>query len=142
MDPRELTAEDVRYELEIIIKENPDRYGTTDGTPRRSNGSFCVYFKDEEGEGVGLGYKKGDQTKTLTTPVCIVGQWIEQYHPEFKEHNEMSYGIYNNEGVSAWEGCFQDDVQELLERAQIQQDQNIPWGDIDLDWNWREKGEA
>lgn len=124
MDPIvKLELEAVRDELETLINEYPDRYGTTNGEDPNEDysDSTCVYYLDGS---------------DMQVPVCIVGTWIERFHPELKEIPAIRSELITNVGVASWndvEELLPDDVTELLLTAQMQQDVGKKWGQIDLD---------
>lgn len=137
MKPSELTSSMVRGELERLINEYPERKGSllTDSSVDETN---CVYYADQEGEPVSFpSYIEDNITAimgsvALKTPVCIVGQWVDSFHPEFKEDEVIREVLYRNSTMRYAEIPFDPSVKLLLIRAQDQQDAGKPWGEIDL----------
>ncbi len=147
MKPSQLTATIVREELEHIINRYPHNTGMVDNikhyhdTGEEFNDPTCVYFTDQDGQMVtpiGNEVEKMPEDIVLTTPVCIVGMWIESFHPEFKENEVIRSVLIKNAtirsldetGATPWD----EDVQRLLYIAQDTQDRGKgSWKDIDLD---------
>lgn len=134
MQPSELTVTGVRMELEDLINKHPERNGMV-GTDYEGN---CVYYTDQNGEIVSFptyqvtDLNSLDYEVVLKTPVCIVGQWIEKFHPEFKEDEVIRNVLFRNHTMRHAEVPFDPAVKLLLTRAQDQQDAGKSWGEIDL----------
>jgi hypothetical protein len=139
MKPSDLTADLVRSELEKLIGDYPERTGNVLVDDGDYDEFTCVYYSDEDGYPVSMtGMYEEDaeafNTVILKTPVCIVGQWIETFHPEFKENDVIRSVLVRNATMRHSVVPFDPSVQELLQRAQDQQDvSNTTWGNIDLD---------
>lgn len=146
----EITADQVRVELEKIISENPGRVGSIkqrEYVDDDINDVTCVYFMDENGIPVNTEYCESLNTyeiPKLVTPVCIVGQWVQSFHPELKElmfevfikNTTMSYVLAEVEektDAQRTDYPLSAEVLEVLKEAQTQQDTGKLWANIDLD---------
>lgn len=135
MKPSQLTAMVVREELEFLISSYPNRVGNVVLDPVVDDTS-CVYYTDELGQPINVGQEEFGMDPALinfVTPVCIVGQWIESFHPEFKDDDVVREVLANNTTMRHAHIPFPETVKELLKRAQDHQDQGKAWGSIDLD---------
>jgi hypothetical protein len=139
MKPSELGAITVREELERLINNYPERMGSVVGSDY-DDSTTCVYFTDQDDVPVSFpAYQvEGDLDElvkgiALKTPVCIIGQWIESFHPEFKEDSVIREVLFRNATMRHADTPFTDDVKLLLTRAQDQQDLGYSWQNIDLD---------
>ncbi len=140
MNPRDFTADQVRVELESLIENYPDNNGRVmiqkkDYLGR--NEVACVYFLDENGDPITASSTYGTLRKPVfKTPVCIVGQWLEDFHPNLKNNDLIKNIILKNMTLNTLfenEIPFEDSVLELLGRAQRQQDSlGKVWSDIEL----------
>lgn len=135
MNPSELEVESVRWELEELIRLYPERRGTTVDGPDSDNDGICVYYTDEGGNVVdGMG-RSCSEPPLLVTPVCIIGTWIEMFHPEFKELPDVLSFLVNNHtlgGLPAGRIPFKGEVLALLDNVQSQQDYGGIWENIEL----------
>lgn len=144
MKPSELTAEAVRSELTSIIERYPDNTGEINIVRKNYNSGTeyndptCVYFTDEKGTAITptvMGEVLVDVV--LATPVCIVGQWIETFHPEFKDDEIIRGVLTRNATVRSLDymetNPLDPDVHRLLVIAQETQDRGGRWAAIDLD---------
>lgn len=139
MKPNDLVVDQVRQELEQLIRENPDRTGRVlveDDEFTVSKDYTCVYYTDENNRPVNTSEYWGEDDPVLKTPVCIVGQWIESFHPEFKEDEVIKGFLLTNNTIAAMrydgEVPFNEEVMTLLSFAQSQQDTGDPWRLIDM----------
>lgn len=146
MKPSELTADQVRFELEILIDKYPENTGMVDNikcfhdTGEEYNDPTCVYFKDDKGDMVTPNIHGNivDTNVVLDVPVCIVGMWIESFHPEFKEDEIIRDVLVKNATIRSMDHNetkpWDADVQRLLVIAQDTQDRGVgSWSSIDLD---------
>lgn len=144
MNPSELMVDVVRDELASIIERYPDNTGALDLTRVNSvNGEEsidpkCVYFTDERGVPItSLNYDLTSKV-VFAKPICIIGTWIDEFHPNFKEHNLIRMILVENSTVRSLRylgetAVFNPDVHDLLVHAQDTQDSgNGAWSDIDL----------
>ncbi len=142
MNPMELTVDQVRVELESLINKYPDRNGRVDASYGFSD-TYCVYFTDENGCPVSLTHFENPEQCRLVTPVCIVGQWIEDYHPVFKQDEVISRILHENSTLANMDEevvPFQREVWLLLAEAQSTQDsEGAHWVDIELVIDFAEK---
>jgi hypothetical protein len=152
MKPSELTADLVRYELTELIERYPDRTGAFEqvrcfmDTGEEYVDPSCVYYTDEVGMPISSAtHAENDTEVVFTTPVCIVGLWIESFHPEFKDNDLIRQILIRNSTIRSLD--YEDEkpwnagVQRLLVNAQDTQDRGgRTWSTIDLDVhpdNWR-----
>lgn len=141
MKPYELTVSIVREELTHLMNNHPERMGSVPVNDNDYDETNCVYYTDQNGEIISLpSYQVADLDSldgkvVLKTPVCIVGQWIESFHPEFKDDDVIRDLLFRNSTMRHSVVPFDPDVKELLVRAQDQQDAGKSWGSIDLDKN-------
>lgn len=139
MKPSELTTSIVREELKYLIDNNPGRMGSV--IVDDCDYTNCVYYTDQNGEAISISdyqvadLDSWDHEVVLKTPVCIVGQWIESFHPEFKDDEVIRDVLFRNHTMRHCNVPFDPDVKLLLTRAQDQQDAGKNWGQIDLDTN-------
>lgn len=140
MKPSELSSGIVREELERLIKSYPNRTGSTSVSYNDyGDDEFtCVYYTDEDGVPVSYPGFEYDLDaigpEVLANPVCIVGLWIEEFHPEFKDDLAIRQVLLKNSTMRHAELSFEPEVKMLLVAAQDQQDADqTPWGNIDLD---------
>lgn len=140
MLPSELTAEQAMAELQILIDAEPFNTGWAEVDDDYKDAG-CVYFLNEDDIPVSPGsngrYGYADDVR-LVTPVCIIGRWVQDFHPEWKNIPELdsifrdnrSLGSCDNEDV---ELPWRDDVVHILKNAQAIQDRDeSTWGDIDF----------
>lgn len=144
MKPSELTPGMVRNELASLIECYPDNTGSIIIVRQFEDGeeyddSTCVYFTDVDGSAITpttYGHDVPDGV-VLAHPVCIVGQWIETYHPEFKTDEILREVLTTNATIRSMEyedaSPFDPDVQRLLVIAQETQDRGSSWSSINLD---------
>lgn len=135
----ELTKEQVLVELQEIINKYPDRKGNIelfdDG---ELYDTTCVYYLSEDGRPVTAeeyDYDYEDMPQ-LAQPVCIIGQWIEDFHPEFKEDGFIRDFLYHNWTVSnpvVAEHVMNKEVLNVLSQAQSTQDLGYSWSKIELE---------
>jgi hypothetical protein len=145
MNPSELTADLVRKELESIIERYPSNTGMVDNieyyedSDEAINDPTCVYFKDDKGIMVTPAvFGHVEENVVLATPVCIVGMWIEEFHPEFKDDAVIRNILVRNVTIQSFDYSdlrpWNEDVHRLLVVAQRTQDRGCgSWSDIDLD---------
>lgn len=144
MQPSELMVEDVRLELEALIKKYPTRKGSIaipsenyfeDDEPGEYDFS-CIYYLDENDRPISTTNYDATDRPVFKTPICIVGQWIEDFHPEFKNNELIQSILQRNTTISSLyqdENPFPIDVKEILTTAQNAQDAtNAEWKDIVL----------
>lgn len=135
----DLTVDQVRVELATLIVNYPNYTGKTkvdhynDGNLDES----CVYYKDEDGNPIDVDtYGETNLEPEFVTPVCIIGHWIEDFHPELKDDPLMRSIITKNQslrGVGASGVLFDREVWSLLSEAQRRQDRpGTRWSDIDI----------
>lgn len=135
MSFKHITVDQVRKELVDIIERYPDRTG---GDPDEYNEKACVYYKDATGCPVSNSEFDGmplvDDPALLVTPVCIIGQWVEDFHPELKQDEDFQYVLFRNSVFSTSTEVarlFDQEVVDLLGEVQSQQDDNDKtWKDI------------
>lgn len=144
MKTKELTVEQVRSELEILIEKYPTRKGSIvtpsegyyDDDEPSDNDFTCVYYTDENDRPVNTTSYHANDQPVFKTPICIVGQWIEDFHPEFKNEEIVQSFLMRNATISSLyqeENPFTLEVKNLLGTAQNAQDAtNAEWKDIDL----------
>lgn len=131
MSLKNLTVEEVRKEISNIVERFPYRTG---GEVDEYNGKSCVYFKDENGDDVVHGtweYPDSYDTSRLVTPVCIIGQWVNDFHPELKDDEDFQAILFKNAILSTSPEAariLDADVHEYLSEVQTQQD------DVDSVW--------
>jgi len=141
MDFSSITADQARSELETLIRENPDRMGYVVHEDYDQDPA-CVYYTDQNGMPINSSSYDPmyDDEPVLTTPVCIVGQWVESFHPELKDDLQFGAVLLRNttmRSLYAGETPLNRDVLDLLSNAQDQQDREIPWGLIDFNKDYR-----
>lgn len=123
MSFKNLTIERVRQEIGELIKRYPDRTGSEDEESEKS----CVYYADYDGYGVvGSRWDSGNLID-LVTPVCIIGQWVEDFHPELKEDSPFGRMLCKNEILATSEAAkltFNEEVHNFLGYVQSQQDRD------------------
>lgn len=122
-----LDINQVRFEIGLLIKLYPDRLG---GEPScdRLGGLDCTYYKDV--------YGHPEEIPNLVTPVCIIGQWIESFHPEFKEENNFHAVLTRNAIISTafeLDSLLGEEVRRFLGEIQQQQDDGRTWSEIELE---------
>lgn len=133
----ELNVNDVRLELESLIQKYPDRRGSILTDDYEGQEDFtCVYYTDENGAPVNTMNYDANDRPVFKTPVCIVGQWIEDFHPEFKNDEVIQSMLMRNATISSLyqeDDPFPKDVKDILAMAQNMQDaNNACWKDIVL----------
>lgn len=136
MNKYNLTVEQVRNEILSLVEQYPDRRG---GVPMDDYDEFsCVYYTDEIGTPVSLTHFNPEdpsyEEPQLVEPVCIIGQWIESFHPEFKQ-DEVIYDILIRNSImsnlNVEDTPFTAEVLDLLSNAQSVQDSySSHWSDI------------
>lgn len=135
MNPSDLTVDEVQSELRVLIDKYPERTGRVyTGCP----GEFiCVYYTNENGKPITVAENFEDEEPNLVTPVCIIGQWIESFHQEFKSNPMIWTILQANDTLSACRSDripFNREVLEVLCLAQDSQDGfGMSWKDIKLD---------
>lgn len=137
MNPSELTFEVVRDELKALIQRYPDRKGSVVVQYQGSDIRKCVYYTDEHGNMITVDtYRDDDEGVQFVTPVCIIGQWIEDFHPEYKQDPKIRRVLLRNGTFGStfdYELPFDDDVHDLLSDVQSRQDSyGKTWKDIEL----------
>lgn len=136
MKPSELTKDQVLDELEELIQRYPDRNGSV---VEEYDTNACVYYLDADDRIISLSTWDPyyEVPPVPVKPVCIVGQWIETYHPEFKEDEIVKDFLLRNATISSLignENPFSPEVKEILANAQNDQDiAGNTWGNICLD---------
>lgn len=143
MKPSELTTDVVRAELVSIMDRYPDNTGAFEIVKQYDDGEefvdpTCVYFTDEAGSPISSNTHALDSEVVFAAPVCIVGMWIEEFHPNFKENEVIRSVLIRNATIRSLaydnEKPWDEGVQRLLTVAQDTQDRgNTTWGIIDLD---------
>lgn len=134
MSLMDLTVEQVRKEITDIVVRYPDRTGG-----EFNNGvKGCVYFKDATGSNISVSEHYGEKIdfspERLVEPVCIIGQWVHDFHPELKEDYDFNMVLFRNSilgnSVEAAQS-FDDDVFDLLADIQCQQDEiSMTWSGL------------
>lgn len=134
MSFKDLTVEQVRKELADIVARYPDNTG---GDPDTYQQKACVYFKDATGYPVSYteeNYGITPDVSSLVTPVCIVGRWVEDFHPELKEDETFQFVLLRNAVFSTSTEAariFDEEVFDLLADVQGQQDNpETTWRDL------------
>ena len=148
MKPSELSAKIVREELQHLIDTYPFNTGLVNNISCNVDDvgyedPTCVYFTDDKGQlvtPIGSGVEFDPANVMLATPVCIVGMWIEEFHPSFKEDEVIRDVLVRNATIKSLDYTnvrpWDEDVQRLLVNAQNTQDRGVgPWSSIDLDVN-------
>lgn len=136
MRPSDLTADEVRFELELLIEKYPERTGSA-MMPGYESPS-CVYYADVDGIPISTAYFEEGEEPVLVEPVCIVGQWIEDFHAEFKEHSAIRDMLMKNTTLSVMSpessACpFSTEVWKILAKAQdVQDGEAACWNEIQL----------
>lgn len=141
----DLTAEQVRNELQQLIARYPNNDG---GLPDVIEGKTCTYFIDQHG--FPFDYMDSfapvqQETRQFAQPVCIVGHWIHEFHPELKENSVIKELLIKNSLISSLHSRIDDsvipyDVIEVLADAQTQQDlEDRTWKDIKF-WEGENNG--
>lgn len=145
-----LTAVQVKSELDSLIEKYPTATGSVmeDGLGEEyGDEATCVYYMDASNNPVNLSthYDDGEATKDvsedarlLVTPVCIVGHWIEELHPELKQNDVILKLLLRNGTIRSLrylqtdELPFSWEVMDVLEKYQTTQDSsNVKtWGEI------------
>lgn len=142
MDSMELTQEQVRNELAQVITNYPTASGRATVESRDGEYGTCVYYTDADHDPVNLStyYSKDSESNgvsRLVTPICIVGRWIEDFHPEFKNNELIKDILLKNSALVATvhESIpFTPQVRDLLITTQNQQDSDdTQWENIRLD---------
>lgn len=142
MDSMELTKEQVRNELAQVITNYPNNNGRATVEGRGGEYGTCVYYTDADDDPVNLStyYSKDSESNAvsrLVTPICIIGRWIEDFHPEFKNNELIKDILLKNSALVATvrESIpFTDPVRYLLIATQGQQDaEDTQWESIRLD---------
>lgn len=134
-----LTVSQAKTEIAQIIRDNPmccgaaPNYGVDD-----DDDVACVYYTDQNGIPMTMdGYGDDEPShQELTTPVCLIGRWVEDFHPSLKQDEDFRDILVRNKGLFVLEPDdvpFSRDVLEFLKHVQIQQDNRIPWKDVKLD---------
>lgn len=130
---RETDVNQVKLEIMDIINRYPDRTG---GDIGEYGDKDCVYFKDKNGMDVGSYYGEYIEPERLTIPVCIVGQWIHDFHPELKEDETFQDVLFHNAILSTSREAADvlgPEIHELLSNIQGQQDNAwITWRDLEF----------
>lgn len=140
MNPKDITVDQVVEELSQIVAKYPDRIGGDKDWYEGSDGQMvpnvqCVYYKDAHGYPVSDTFWDGVSYE-LVTPVCIVGQWIEDFHPEWKNDEVVSSVLYKNSVIATLSdesNPFTSEVRNVLGEIQVQQDDGKPWQLLNLD---------
>lgn len=144
MKPNELNVSDVQLELESLIQKYPTRKGSVlipseayfENDEPGDYDTSCVYYTDEENRPINTSNYAAHDLPVFKTPICIVGQWIEDFHPEFKEDELIQSFLVKNAIISSLfkeENPFNEDVKAILSTAQNMQDgSNAQWQDIVL----------
>lgn len=126
MPLKDFTVEQVRKEIADIVARYPDRTGG-----ESTNGSkSCVYFKDAAGyivsssehDGVYYDYSP----ERLVEPVCIIGQWIHDFHPELKTDEDFNMILFRNHILNhsyEAQALLDEEVLDFLVNVQNQQDE-------------------
>lgn len=133
----ELNAEQVKNELETLIQKYPTRRGSVPVDDYEDDFT-CVYYTDENDYPINSSSYDSDDVynPTLKTPVCIVGTWIEEFHPEFKDDEVIRDILVRNATIGTLRedhNPFPEDVTRILSEAQSAQDaRNSEWKDIVL----------
>jgi len=133
-----MNLETVKREIEAIANRFPDRRG---GVPNEGygNGYDCVYFKDRDGNDISSSTwdPMYNATPVPVTPVCIVGQWIMDFHPELLQDEVVLDAVLRNSiiGSVRESDALTPDVRSYLSFVQQQQDDGTLWGDLTLDEN-------
>ena len=134
MSFKHITVDQVRKEIADIIDRYPDRTG---GDPDEYSQKACVYYKDSSGYPISSSEFDGldmPDASALVTPVCIIGQWVEDFHPELKVDEDFQMVLLRNSVFSTSQEAarlFNEEVVDLLGEVQSQQDDNDKtWKDI------------
>ena len=137
----DLSPDQVRDELNILIRKYPNRTGQLDNYTDQF--PTCVYYTDSDGVPITPDEYDFDGLELfdipLVTPVCLIGQWIEDFHPELKNIESIRLLLVQNKTVGTLydqDNPFPSEVSRVLAEAQRQQDEpRSTWGDIDLTYN-------
>lgn len=131
-------VDQVRNELATLINDNPNNTGKLVVDHYNDGGDeTCVYYTNEDGSPIDTGtYGEYDEEPVFATPVCIIGHWIENFHPELKNNFSIKRILLKNHslrGVGYTDLPFRDDVWTLLAETQKMQDRpGTRWSDIDF----------
>jgi hypothetical protein len=133
----DFTVDQVRNELATIINANPNNTGRVEVINNDGyDDGTCVYYKDEDGNPIDLQEEDDYYDPEFVEPVCIVGHWIEDFHPELKNDPKIRTILRRNHslrGVSASGIVFDSAVWSLLAETQRMQDRaGARWSDIDF----------
>lgn len=134
MLPIELTVEQVKTELQSLIDAEPNNTGWAD-VGEYTGDSGCVYFLDQDGKPILINDEEYSET-VLATPVCIIGRWIHDFHPEWMETHELNLIFRENRSLAScqYDQPFRNDVFRVLQHAQgIQDLPETTWSAIDLE---------
>ncbi len=131
------TADQVTEELEFLIQKYPSYTGSVPSDEDGYEEFDCVYYTDADGNPVNLA-KQFDyddipdgvmaDASPLVKPVCIVGHWIEEFHPELKQDKVICRTLLRNGTVRSLryhadeEIPFSPAVLNVLEKYQTAQD--------------------
>lgn len=125
MPLKNLTVDEVRKEIVDIISRYPDRTGGD----AEGNEKSCVYYKDANSTVVTYGDKFD-----LVIPVGIVGQWVEDFHPELKEDEDFQVVLFMNSVLHTSHEAARvlgEEVKNFLSGIQTQQDNiGVTWKDL------------
>lgn len=142
MKPQEVTAEQVTNELQQLIEQYPHRLGSVNtatgvfgSAPVEDGETSCVYFLDENDTPISMTWATDDYRPRFVTPICIVGEWIHSFHPEFKNDDLVNDILVQNRvitNVDPSEMPFSTEVRVILGNVQSFQDDGKAWGEIVL----------
>lgn len=126
---------DEERELDALIAKYPDKTGSY---RVGEFGKDCVYYLDENGVEISSGVLDWDQAAfvTLATPVCLIGHWIEEFHPELKEDPAVRAILVRNSIISSIHGEDENPldpavIQVLRDYQQLQDDEKVAtWDQI------------
>lgn len=132
-----LTVSQAKTEIAQIIRDNPTCCGAISSYDEYDDDFACVYYTDQDGMPVSTEYGSDEPShQELVTPVCLIGRWVEDFHPFLKQDEGFRDILVRNKGLFVLdpeEVPFSCDVLEFLKHVQIQQDNRIPWKDVKLD---------
>lgn len=129
MSLKDLTVDQVRKEIADIVTRHPDRTGGEMNYGSKS----CVYFKDANGDNISTSDEEyaDYNPERLVEPVCIVGQWVHDFHPELKNDDDFNLILFRNSILGnsyEAEQLLDEEVLSFLSHVQCQQDEiGITW---------------
>lgn len=124
-----LTVDTVRAEILDLCDRYPERTGALVDVPSPLGRPTCTYLDNRTG-----------------APVCIVGTWLHDLHPDLLDNDVIAKIVEENESFEVdLDIPLDEDVQWVLREAQELQDGGFgenprPWGEVGriLAKRWKE----